>query len=235
MFDGKVDGHCRSQRLAEIHQPRRIDVRAFDQECPSGPTVCSESLFRWSPSIAAVAAVIDEQHLQPVPMKRRGQGNAMRSIPCVPVEDDNRHARQRPFHREEPAIQSEPVDSLEAHGLDVRSTDCISGGYVSRREVDQSPLLRPYQREYDYNHDGNRYGRADHRTIHLEIACIASRRSRQAARKEAGREGPPYFSPSRCFTFGQSRLSAMKPATSRHCRNGLVARSTPIVELGRAP
>ena len=47
--------------------------------------------------------------------------------------------------------------------------------------------------------------------------------------------GPRYFKPSRCLTDGQSRLSAMKAARSRQRRNGFVARSRPIVELGRAP
>jgi hypothetical protein len=59
---------------------------------------------------------------------------------------------------------------------------------------------------------------------------------------EAGRvdnRGAPnvllYFRPSRSFTFGQSRLSAMKAARSGQRRNGFVARSRPIVELGRTP
>jgi hypothetical protein len=44
-----------------------------------------------------------------------------------------------------------------------------------------------------------------------------------------------YFRPSRCLTIGQSRLSAMKAATSGQRRNGFVPRSRPIVELGRTP
>ena len=44
-----------------------------------------------------------------------------------------------------------------------------------------------------------------------------------------------YFRPSCCLTVGQSRLSARKAARSGQRRNGLVARSRPIVELGRTP
>ena len=44
-----------------------------------------------------------------------------------------------------------------------------------------------------------------------------------------------YFRPSRCLTLGQSRLSAMKAARSGQHKNGFVARSRPIVELGRTP
>jgi hypothetical protein len=89
VLDGEIDSHCRSQRLAEVHDPRCIDVGATGQVRSGGAAVCDEPVLRRSPGIAAVAPIIDEKNLQSAPIERLRQGPPVRSIASVPVEDQN--------------------------------------------------------------------------------------------------------------------------------------------------
>ena len=73
VIDGEVNGHRGSQRLAEVHEPRGVHVRAPRYERSSGTAICGESLLRRRPGISAIAPIVDEQHLQTVLMERRRQ------------------------------------------------------------------------------------------------------------------------------------------------------------------
>ena len=88
MLDGEVHSHGRSQRLAEVHEPCRVDVRTTDQVRSGGAAVCGEPALRRSPGISAIAPIVDEKDLESVPMERRRQGPPMGSIAGVPVEDE---------------------------------------------------------------------------------------------------------------------------------------------------
>ena len=138
VLDGEVDGHRGSQRLAEVHDPRRIDVGATGQVRSGGTAVCGEPVLGRSPGIAAVAPIVDEKHLQSVPMERRRQGRPVRSIAGVPVEDQNGDARRRSGCRDEPAAQPEPVGRLEGHRLDIGQPDFTGRRHVRRRESTSS-------------------------------------------------------------------------------------------------
>jgi len=74
VLDGEGDSHGRSQRLAEVHESRQVDVGAAGQVRPGGAAVRGEPVLRRSPGISAIASIIDEQNLQSVPMERRRQG-----------------------------------------------------------------------------------------------------------------------------------------------------------------
>ena len=188
--------HCRSQRLAEVHDPRRIDVGATGQVRSGGAAVCGEPVLRRSPGISAVAPIIDEKHLQSVPMERRRQGPPVRSIAGVSVEDQNGDARRGSGCREEPAAQLEPVARLERHRLDPGQPDFTGRRHATSWEVHQAALHRPDERQDGSDNDDNISSRDDHRAAHLNAPRVG------------------YFRPSRCLTLGQSRLSARKAARS---------------------
>jgi len=72
--------------------------------------------------------------------------------------------RRRSRCREEPPAQSEPVDRLECHILDVGQTECTGRGDAADREVNQPALHRPEQcQDTGDNHYPS--GVDDHRAV----------------------------------------------------------------------
>ena len=154
MLGCKVHRHRCSERFAEVHEPRRVDVGPAGQVRARGAAVQSEPLLRWSPRISAVTPIINEQNLQSLFMERRRQGGTVRPVAGVPVENQNGDTRRRPRCGQEPAAQFDPVGRLESHRLDPVEIDFGRGQDGIRREVHQSALRRPDECQ-DGSNDGN--------------------------------------------------------------------------------
>ena len=95
VLNGEADRHGCSQRLAEVHDPRRIDVGATGKIRSGGATICREPALRRRSGIAAVTTIVGEKNLQSVPVERRCQGSPVPSIAGVPVEHHNGDTRRR--------------------------------------------------------------------------------------------------------------------------------------------
>ena len=62
MFYRQLDGDGRSERLAEIHETFRIDVRAGQEIASRGPRIEPEPFLGWRSWIVSVAAIVEQEY-----------------------------------------------------------------------------------------------------------------------------------------------------------------------------
>src|SRR5262245_66218180 len=90
MFDGKSDRNRGAERLAEVHEPPYVDVLARFHVLAGGSCIAREPFFGRRARVAAVAAVVEQEHGKAVASQARRQVGTKRTVTGIAVEDDDR-------------------------------------------------------------------------------------------------------------------------------------------------
>src|SRR5215203_2769020 len=102
MFDSKTQCHCGAERFTEIDDTYGIDIRPTENVRARSLRITHKPFFRRRSRIAAVPAVIGQQHIQPDRAKRTSQGHSITAMTGVPTEDDDGRPRRGARPRDEP-------------------------------------------------------------------------------------------------------------------------------------
>jgi hypothetical protein len=165
VLGGELAHHTRAEALPEVQEA--IGRQAGPgQEVQGGADVARQTGLRRATAIAAVAAIVEQQHRETVTRERRRERGSQRPVAGVSRRHQDAQAAARLGGRDEPGAERQPIDRPERH---VPRTREHGDGrrYVAReREVDQASLEGPEEREDQRceRHD------EDHRTEHPDRA-----------------------------------------------------------------
>ena len=89
MLRRQGDRQRRPERLAEIDQSRGIHIASLQQVAVGGVRIGSETGLGRLPLVAAVPAVVEQEHLKPLALQRCGKWRTVRPIAGVAVENQD--------------------------------------------------------------------------------------------------------------------------------------------------
>src|SRR5687767_14790824 len=125
MLDGETHGDGRTKRFAEIHDPRRIDILPAEQIRARRSRVGGETFLGWCAGIAAVAAVVREQHVHAMALKRSRERGSIAAVAGVAAEDDDGRTRRRSGSGDEPGAKAQAIPRGERDRLEARETSVV--------------------------------------------------------------------------------------------------------------
>ena len=127
--DSQLDGNSRTQRLAEVHESLRIDVRTAQQIAACRARVHPQSALAGRSRVTAIPAIVEDEHCIAEPGERIGERGAVRAVSGVAIENQNCRFRCGST-ADEPPVQCQAVGSRERYW---------NGALQSDRTADRGP------------------------------------------------------------------------------------------------
>jgi hypothetical protein len=90
---GQPQGHGRAERLAEEDHAGRVDLGPPGQVGQGRPGIGGQPVGGRLAGVAAVAAVVEQQHMQTQPGQGGGQRRPQRAVAAIAVADQDRRPR----------------------------------------------------------------------------------------------------------------------------------------------
>ena len=106
MLDSEAQRHCSAERFTEIDNPPDIDIGSAEHIRPRSTRIVGKPRFGGSSGVAAIAAVIGQQHIEPVRAKRSSQWRAITTMASVTAEHKHSGTGRRARSRDKPGTEA---------------------------------------------------------------------------------------------------------------------------------
>ena len=118
MLEREFERHAAAERLAEVDDARGVDVVARQQRGARRARVAIGPRLAGPAAAAAVAAIVEQQHVEPGGAQQRGVQHAVADVARVAVAQQHVRARRATAGRHPPAVQPLTVLGLDRHVLE---------------------------------------------------------------------------------------------------------------------